>query len=143
MTDLRERLRALDRLEPPDLRSRLGTHVVQPPPDRRASGLVVGVVALVAALVALIVAYVALRPAARPSAPAIRSTRHANGPIWFLGGDHPGSILGPSGGVFWVSPEGGRPHAVPMPKGLSSITRLAVSPDGGLIAMSNGGGEFP
>jgi Tol biopolymer transport system component len=143
MADLRERLRVLDRLEPPDLRSRLGAHSEPPPPERRSSRLVAGVVALVVAFLAIAVAYIAFRPPARPSIRAIQPALHPNGAIWFLGGDHPGSVFGPSGGVFWVRPEGGRPHAVPMPEGLYSITRLAVSPDGRLIALSNGGGEGP
>jgi Tol biopolymer transport system component len=143
MGDLRERLRALDRLEPPDLRSRLGTHVVPPPSDRRRGRVAVGAGALAVALLAVGLVYIAFRGTTRPAAPAMRPALHPNGPIWFLGGEHPGSVFGPSSGVFWVDPDGGQPHAVPTPKELYSITGLAVSPDGERIALSNGGGEFP
>jgi Tol biopolymer transport system component len=142
MSDLRERLRALDRLDPPDLRPRLGMHAVPPPPDRSSSRLAALVLALVVGLVGISVAYLAFARKAPSLGPVYRPLLHPNGAIWFLGGDQPGSVFGRSG-VFWVNAAGGRPHAVPTSKRLYSLTALAVSPDGRLIAVSSGGGEFP
>jgi Tol biopolymer transport system component len=67
---------------------------------------------------------------------------HPNGPIWFIGGDQPGSTFGRSG-LFWIDRHARRTHGVDLPNSLYSITRLAVSPDGAWLAVSNGGGEFP
>ncbi len=141
--DIRERLRVLDRLEPPDLRRRLGTHRVDLPPGRRPGRFAVAAVALVLALGAVAGAYLALRGTARPALPSVVPALHPNGPIWFLGGDNgPGSVFGPSS-VYSVQPDGTGLHKVNLPARLYSITGLAVAPDGGLVAVSNGGGEFP
>jgi Tol biopolymer transport system component len=149
MSDLRERLRVLDRLEPPDLRPRVGTHRVPAPPERRPARLIIGAAALAISVVAVGVLYAAFRgtaPPSSPSRPSVRAVPHPNGPIWFLGGNGrgtPGDLFGSTTKVYWVNPDGGTPHAVPTPKDLSSITAMAVSPDGRLVALSNGGGEFP
>jgi Tol biopolymer transport system component len=66
-----------------------------------------------------------------------------DGPLWFLGGDSPGSVFGRSGPLYHVDTATGALMRVALPKRIWSVTGLAVSPDGRLIALSNGGGEFP
>ncbi len=144
MDDIKERLRVLDRLEPPDLRARLGTHSLEPPPRRPSARVAVAFLAVVVAAVGIGIAYLALQGTTRPAVPSVVPALHPNGPIWFLG-DHgagPGSIFGPSG-LYSVAPDGTGLVKVSLPDRLYSITGLAVSPDGRLVAMSNGGGEFP
>ncbi len=142
MGDLRERLRALDRLEPPDLRPRLRTHVVPSPPDRSSNRLAALVLAVVVGLVAISIAVVAFPRTPGREGP-IQPLLQPNGAIWFLGGDTPGSVFGRSSGIFWVNAAGGGPNPVPTSKRLYSLTALAVSPNGRLIAVSSGGGETP
>lgn len=80
-------------------------------------------------------------PGATPSAPSVV---HANGPIWFLGGNPPGSTFGRPTGLYRVDSSGGGLVRVPLSnQQLSSITSVTVSPNGTMVALSNGGGEFP
>jgi Tol biopolymer transport system component len=67
----------------------------------------------------------------------------ADGPLWFLGGEDPGSVFGRSGPLYHLDLASGRLTRLALPKRLWSVTGLAVSPDGHQIALSNGGGEFP
>lgn len=66
-----------------------------------------------------------------------------DGPLWFLGGDSPGSVFGRSGPLYRLDTATGSLTRVALPKQLWSVTGLAVSPDGRLITLSDGGGEFP
>ncbi len=104
--------------------------------------LVAGIAVFLIAAVSIGVVYLAFRRAPEPAAPPVQPTLRANGPIWFLGGDEPGSVFGPSS-VYRVDPTTGTMESVPTSGDLNSITGLAVSPDGGIVALSNGGGEFP
>ncbi len=142
MDDLRERLRSLDQLEPPDLRRRLGIHSMPPPRERRSARLLAAAAVLLVAAAAIAAAFVAFRGTARPAAPSVAPTLRPNGPIWFLGGDQPGSIFGPSS-VSSIDEDGSGRSTLNISNRLHSITGLAVSPNGLLIAVSNGGGEFP
>src|SRR5438552_10602129 len=72
----------------------------------------------------------------------IRPGLHPDGGIWFLGGTHPGSVFVRSGPLYRLMPHH-RPVAVALPRRLWNVTGLAVSPDGGTIALAQGGGEFP
>jgi Tol biopolymer transport system component len=74
---------------------------------------------------------------------AVTPRAHANGPIWFLGGQRPGSAFGQPSGAYRVGLAGGRIVKLPIGTPLYSVTGLAASPDGEWLAMSNGGGEFP
>jgi len=142
--DIRERLQVLDRLEPPDLMPRLGTHSVDLPPARGRGRLFAAVLALVLAVGATFVAYLAFRGTARPAGPTVVPALRPNGPIWFLGAERGagGSVFGPSS-VYSIQPDGTGIRKIPLPDRLYSMTALAVSPDGRLVALSNGGGEFP
>src|SRR6266511_3320237 len=142
MDDLRERLRSLDQLEPPDLRRRLGIHSMPPPRERRSARLLAAAAVLLVAAAAIAAAFVAFRGTARPAAPSVAPTLRPNGPIWFLGGDQPGSIFGPSS-VSSIDEDGSGRSTLNISNRLHSITGLAVSPNGLLIAVSNGGGESP
>jgi dipeptidyl aminopeptidase/acylaminoacyl peptidase len=79
--------------------------------------------------------------------PAVYTSRPAqarpDGPLWFLGGDDPGSQFGRSGALYHVASPSDRLTRVPLPKRVWSVTGLAASPNGHLIVLSNGGGEFP
>src|SRR6266511_2389706 len=142
--DIRERLQVLDRLEPPDLRPRLGTHSVDLPPARGRGRLFAAVLALVLAVGATFVAYLAFRGTARPAGPTVVPALRPTGPIWFLGAERGagGSVFVPSS-VYSIQPDGTGLRKIPLPDRLYSMTALAVSPDGRLVALSNGGGEFP
>jgi dipeptidyl aminopeptidase/acylaminoacyl peptidase len=77
-------------------------------------------------------------PAVRIADPSL----HENGPIWFLGGSHPGSLFGRSGPLYRLMP-GQAPARTVLPGRVWNVTALAVSPDGGTVALAVGGGEFP
>jgi Tol biopolymer transport system component len=69
-------------------------------------------------------------------------TLDRNGALWFLGGSEPGSVFGRSGPLYRLAPHH-RPVPVALPKRVWNVTAFAVSPDGGTIALAQGGGEFP
>jgi Tol biopolymer transport system component len=82
---------------------------------------------------------------ARPSGATVHRVTpilKRNGAIWFLGGTEPGSVFGRSGPLYRLVPHH-RPVPVALPKRIWNVTGLAVAPDGGTIALAQGGGEFP
>jgi dipeptidyl aminopeptidase/acylaminoacyl peptidase len=121
-------------------------HVSRP----RWNKLVGGVVSLdmrLVALMAMCVLAVGCRSGAETPRPDVKRATAAqasrDGPLWFLGGDGPGSVFGRSGPLYHINTTTGVLTRVAMPKPLWSVTALSVSPDGRRIALSNGGGEFP
>lgn len=137
MSDLRERMRVLDGIEPPELWSRVDTRVPGPPAEpvfRRAR-------AIAALLVALAVAgpvYLAARDTVdEPIGPP---GPKPNGPIYFVGGERAPSLFG-TFSLYAVDPDGTNFRQIRLADGVSVSHDIDVSPNGRLIATSIGGVE--
>ena len=131
MSDLSQRMKLLDAIEVPEVWSRVGSRMPIREPESRHRGA--AVVAMTIAAVVAAAVYVAYRnPEDGPISPGPKF----NGPIYFLGTT---SHAGPAS-LYAVDPDGTDFRTIPLGGYPSSI---AVSPDGSLIALSNGdGGEF-
>ena len=130
MIELKEHMRALDLIEPPELWHRVGASPTTVLPQSR-SRLVAAVVML---FVATAAAWAVRSAYLEEASTLIKPGPKPNGPIYFL--SDPDRITGQRS-LFTVNSDGSHFREISLHDG--SFVRVAVSPGGRRIAMSTGG----
>lgn len=148
MSDLKEQLRGIEGLAPPNLWNEITSRESRPLPSEPGPGsrIVVALLALVVAAAGFVLVSRAFRPSSG-SAPVNPGPSVSNGPIWALGaGDEAGSL------IYAVDPETGAKSPLwsdgrnPDFSGFKVAPQLvgddyAFSPDGSAVAYSDYVGE--
>lgn len=137
MSDLRERMHVLDGIEPPELWSRVGTHMPNPhaePVFRPARAIVALLVAFAVTATVYLAARNTVDEPIGPPGPK------PNGPIYFVGGERAPSLFG-TFSLYAVNPDGTNFREIRLADGVSVSYDIDVSPNGRSIATSIGGVE--